>query len=843
MKIKFSRWTNILLAIFSVFVICATTLVFSPPSTGILPLRICTLVLAVLSIAAAFFVYRKLVEKVNAYDETNDKLSTIFENTPVGICILELTSGKIFDVNQGYLDMFGYTRQEVIGNSSIGLGIIEPKERKQLIAEVQQYGFVKNKVLRFKTKSGEHFTCVLSYKLITLGGRECGIVLLNSASAHKDLDNALMENMQKFQTIFDSSPTAISIVELESGKIFDANQSFRETYGYKKDELVGRTTMELGIIRPEDRKKYISELTKQGSLRNWEQATYSKEGKQITVLLSDIIIDLNGNKYSLTLLNDITENKKIESDLFENKTKLQTIFDYNPGGIGLFDLENGKILEVNQSFLEICGYSREEMLGHSASELGILPPGLRASIKNELVESGIIRNREQIVRTKSGKLITTLYSSIVLDIGGRKCSLDIVNDISERKELENQLIAATEKAQQAVRSEERFLANMSHEIRTPMNGIIGMVNLLAQTQLNDEQKEYASWIKDSSEILLTIINDILDISKINAGQMAIENTPFSIYDVLRNLNMSMELKAKEKSVKFHTHIDLSIPQKVMGDPVRLFQILLNLAGNAVKFTEEGEVNISINKQKEDSENIFLEFIIKDTGIGIDTDKISTLFDPFVQASPDTTRKYGGTGLGLSISKRLVEMQGGTIHAESELGKGSVFSFRIGYKKYFPGAKQHIPVPEKDITNGRDLNGLRILLTEDNRISQRVGVKTMSKWGITVDVAENGRQAVEMVATNPYDLVLMDVQMPEMDGFEATRQIRNFLPSPASKVPIVAMTASVISLDKEKCRELGMDDYISKPFKPEDLYKMISATAKINISHKGEAKSSQTHKNL
>jgi len=830
MKTKISAWSVILGLSLLVFIASATTLIVLELSAAHSFLTVALLGLVIISLLSSFFVYRGWARKEKTFDETYSKLSAIFEYTPIGICILELESGIILDVNQGYVDMFGYTRQEVVGNSSIGLGIIDANERKQLVAEVRQYGFVKNRVIRFNTKSGNPFTCVLSYKLIKLNGKECGIVLLNSASVHKDLDTALLENVRKFQTIFDSSPTGICIVELESGKIFDANASFLETYGYTKDEIIGCTTTELGIIRPEDRKKYIAELTKQGSLRNWEQNTYSKNGELVIALLSDIIIDVNGNKCSLTLLNDITENKKIETALFENKAKLQTIFDYNPGGIGLFDLESGKMLELNQAFIDICGYSREEMINHTASELGLLPPGLRTSIKNELIESKIIRNREQIIRTKSGKLITTLYSSIVLDIGGRKCSLDIVNDISERKELENQLIAATEKAQQAVKSEERFLANMSHEIRTPMNGIIGMVNLLAQTQLTDEQKEYAGWIKDSSEILLTIINDILDISKINAGQMAFEKTPFSIYDVLRNLSISMELKAKEKSIGFHTHMDLSVPQKVLGDPVRLFQILLNLVGNAVKFTEKGEVNININKKHEDSENITIEFVVEDSGIGIETKKISTLFEPFVQATADTTRKYGGTGLGLSISKRLVEMQGGTIHAESQLGEGSTFTFELTYKKYFPSAKQVVSAPQVDLMNGRDISGVRVLLAEDNRISQRVGVKTMSKWGVIVDIAENGKQAFELASTKTYDLILMDVQMPEMDGFEATRLIRTTLAEPASKVPIVAMTASVIRIDKDKSMELGMDNYISKPFKPEELYKMISNMArKVNIS--------------
>ncbi len=830
MKKSFRGWSYFLAFSLLVFIVSITILAIIQTFSANSRFGFVLVGVIFLSLLSAYMGYRNIAQKEKLFDENYKKLITIFEYAPVGICILEINSGKILDVNQGYLDIFEYDREEVIGSSSVDLGIMDTKERKQLIIEVQQYGFVKNRVIRFNTKSGRQFTCVLSYKLVKLGGKECGIVILNNASAHKDLDTALLENMNKFQTIFDSSPTGICIVELESGIIFDANKSFLETYGYSKDELIGHSTTELGIIRSEDREKYIEELTRKGSLRNWEQITFTKSGKQINGLLSDIIINLNGNKYSLTLLNDITEIKKIETALFESKTKLQTIFDFSPGGLALFDLETGKILDVNQSFLDICGYTREEMLNHTVTELGVLPPGLRATIKYKLEEFGTIRNIEQIIRKKNGSLITILYSSIVLDMGGRKCTLDIVNDISDRKELENQLVAATERAHQAVRSEERFLANMSHEIRTPMNGIIGMVNLLTQTQLNDEQKQYAGWIKDSSEILLTIINDILDISKINAGQMAFEKIPFSIYDVVRNLTLSMELKAKEKNVGFHTHMDLSVPQKVVGDPVRLFQILLNLAGNSVKFTEQGEVNISISKLNEDAENIILEFAVRDTGIGMAPEKIPALFEPFVQATADTARKYGGTGLGLSISKRLVEMQGGTIRAESELGKGSVFSFQVTYKKYVQGAKQSSAGPAKDVMNGKDISGVRVLLVEDNKISQRVGVKTMNKWGVVVDVADNGKQAVEMAATNPYDLILMDIQMPEMDGFEATDQIRNFLSLPASKVPIVAMTASVIRLDKAKCIELGMDDYISKPFKPEELYGIIVAHTLPNAAH-------------
>jgi len=695
MKKTFSGRAYFLVSTLLLLVALATILAVVQFTSTDSMLRLALLSLYIIPIIAAFFFYRKILEKEKAFDETYEKLSAIFEFTPVGIYIAELTSGIILDVNQGYLDMFGYEKSELIGNSSVALGIMDIKEREQLVAEVHQCGFVRNKVMRFKPKSGVPFTCVLSYKLVKIKGKECGIVLLNSASTHKDLDTALLENMRKFQTIFDSSPTGISIVELESGIIFDSNESFLQTYGYTKEEVIGHSTIELGIIRPDDRKKYITELKSEGSLRNREEITFSKSGKKITALLSDIIIDLNGNKYSLTLL----------------------------------------------------------------------------------------------------------------------------NDISNRKELEDQLAVATEKNQVALKAKERFLTNVSHELRTPMNGIIGMVNLLAQTQLNAEQKEYATGITDASNILLAIINDILDISKINAEKMVFEVIPFNVYDTLNNLRLLMEPQIAGKDISVFTHMGAGIPQKIMGDPMRLFQIFLNIVGNAIKFTQQGEINIFINVKKEDLKNIWLEFIIKDTGIGIDPESIPLLFEPFMQASLDTTRKYGGTGLGLSISKRLVEMQGGTIYAESKVGKGSVFSFQIEYEKYIEAEKQPTILLKKDTINEESLSGVRVLLVEDNKISQKVGLRTLSNWGIIAELAENGRLAVEMVAANYYDAVLMDIQMPEMDGIEATTKIRS-LASSSSKVPIIAMTASTTLLNKEKCVSLGMDDYISKPFNPEALHDVI-----------------------
>ncbi len=505
--------------------------------------------------------------------------------------------------------------------------------------------------------------------------------------------------------------------------------------------------------------------------------------------------------------------------LIDNNKKFLTFFDFSPTCICIAELDSGIILDTNQAFLDLFGYQRQEAVGRSLTSLGIVLSESRARIINELKKRGSLKNREQIMFTKLGKPINMLFSNIIIELYGKKCSLSLLNDISEKKELETQLIVAKEQAEKAAKIKEEFLANMSHEIRTPMNGVIGMAYLLSQTRLSDEQKEYARGIRDSAGMLLTIINDILDISKINASKMVFEETPFNVRDIIRNLSLAMDVKAREKNIKYYTNIEKSIPQKIVGDPVRLSQVLWNLTGNAVKFTDHGEVNLNVYLRGEEGGNITLEFVVKDTGIGIISSKLISIFEPFTQASIDTSRKYGGTGLGLGIAKKLVEMQNGTIFAESKPGMGSTFSVRLTFKKYDEDFSTNL-----ESGNGaaklKNLNGVKILVAEDNKINQRVVTKTLERWGATVSLAENGKIAVEMLAVKPYDLVLMDIQMPEMDGLEATKYIRSSLLPPASNLPIIAITASALRLDYEKCVALGMNEYVPKPFKPDELYDKI-----------------------
>ncbi|HTB32683.1 MAG TPA: ATP-binding protein [Bacteroidia bacterium] len=505
--------------------------------------------------------------------------------------------------------------------------------------------------------------------------------------------------------------------------------------------------------------------------------------------------------------------------LIDNNKKFLTFFDFSPTCICIAELDSGIILDANQAFLDLFGYQRQEAVGRSLTSLGIVLSESRAKIINQLKKEGSLKNREQIMFTKMGKPLNMLFSNIIIELYGKKCSLSLLNDISEKKELETQLIVAKEQAEKAAKIKEEFLANMSHEIRTPMNGVIGMAYLLSQTSLNDEQKEYARGIRDSASMLLTIINDILDISKINASKMVFDETPFNVRDIIRNLSLAMEVKAREKNIKYYCNVEKSIPQKIVGDPVRLSQILWNLVGNAVKFTENGEVNLNVYSRGEENENISIEFVVKDTGIGISPGKLISIFEPFTQASVDTSRKFGGTGLGLGIAKKLVEMQNGTIFAESKPDRGSTFSVRLTFKKYVEELNFGV-IAANGTVKLKNLNGIKILVAEDNKINQRVVLKTLEKWGAVVSIAENGKVAVEMLTVKPYDIILMDIQMPEMDGLEATKYIRSTLLPPASNLPIIAITASALRLDYEKCVALGMNEYVPKPFKPDELYDKI-----------------------
>ncbi len=508
----------------------------------------------------------------------------------------------------------------------------------------------------------------------------------------------------------------------------------------------------------------------------------------------------------------------------------------------------GKITDANKASVDITGIEHDELVGTDFFNYFTNPDRARAAYE-EVFEKGCIADYPLTI--KDHKLTDVLFNgSVYKDEQGEVLGVVVVaRDITERKRVEKELIeakvfaelatslaeeaqskaeSAMRTAEDAVKAKQQFLSNMSHEIRTPMNAIIGFTKVVLKTDLTAKQKEYLAAIKISGDALIVLINDILDLAKVDAGKMTFEQIPFKMSLSISAMLHLFETKIQEKNLELVKEYDSRIPEVLVGDPVRLHQIILNLVSNAVKFTSHGKITVSVRLLSEDAEHAHIEFAVGDTGVGIPENKLDKIFENFQQASSGTSRLYGGTGLGLAIVKQLVEPQGGTVTVKSKLNEGSVFSFTLNFQKTTASAAPEDELAELDIEN----KNIKVLVVEDIALNQLLMKTLLDDFGFVRDIAANGKIAIEKLEANSYDIILMDLQMPEMNGFEATEYIRNKM---NSKIPIIALTADVTTVDLAKCKAVGMNDYIAKPVDEKLLYSKILSLVKkpSTLKHKKE----------
>ena len=604
----------------------------------------------------------------------------------------------------------------------------------------------------------------------------------------------------------------------DNGHVTYVSPATQQIIGYKTGSLLGNHWWELTFFSNEEGqlfKKKVCDIAS-GKIKvnpkPYERKLRCKDGSMKWIEWRD---SLGANKTYISVGVDITDWKKTEEIKIQSDTILKSV-----DSMLMVSDKEGNIIYASPSVEKMLGYKAEDIMGDKWWKLTYENQQEALQVKNAIYNY-VFFNKKDFTDISKRKIKTAngdyKWIEWQLSKGDNGSYISIGTDITQRISTELELKKAKEFAEESLKVKNEFLANMSHEIRTPLNAVIGFTDLLLETQLNPEQRMHLETMRNSGEILLSLINNVLDLSKLESDKLKIEEIPFDLHKSFNTVLKLMKLRANEKRISLDLKIEPNTPIRVIGDPTRLEQILLNLIGNAVKFTNKGSVQVTLKQLHETDDASEIYFEVRDTGIGIVSNKINTVFGAFSQAKSDTSRIYGGTGLGLTIVKKLVGLLNGVIKVESIFGEGSVFKITLPLKKDL--AYVHSVEIEPDFAMNEPLE-LSILLVEDNKTNQLLAKTRLERWKCKVDIANNGIEGVKKAQQKIYDLILMDIQMPVMDGYEAAKIIKNDISKKASRIPIIAMTAYATNVDINRAKKAGMDDYIFKPFKPKELYNIL-----------------------
>jgi PAS domain S-box-containing protein len=546
----------------------------------------------------------------------------------------------------------------------------------------------------------------------------------------------------------------------------------------------------------------------------------ARDGSVRTMDLSAAPVKYQGKPAVMIIGRDITERLRVEEALRESEQRYRAVFEsatdallvqkINPDGTP------GKFIEANDFACQRLGYTREELFDLSPFAIASpYEPIDFPSLTGELFSKGY-HSFEAKVMHKDGRDIPTEITLRLFEFQGQPMVLVNARDIAARKQSEQELHQAKEMAEAANRAKAEFLTNMGHELRTPLSGAMGMLDLLLDTSLDPQQQQYARTAQHSVGALLIIMSDLLEFSKLEAGKLSIEPAGFDLKQAVEDVAQIMEVKAQGKGIELAVHYPAGIPRTLVGDARRIRQVLMNLVENAVKFTESGRVDIRVSGEQLSLDRTRMKIQVEDTGTGIPAESLERVFEKFTQVDASTSRRHGGTGLGLAIVRQLVELMGGQVHATSRVGSGSTFWFELTLPPQPPKAEAVEPAPRQSAPPAKETAAHRVLVVEDDPVNQEVAATILRRLGCRVDAADGGPQAVAMAKKIPYDLIFMDCQMPQMDGLQATTEIRRQESANNHRAWIVAMTAHTLAEDRQRCLESGMDDYLAKPATLEDF---------------------------
>ncbi len=808
------------------FLATSTCIIFYAPSDTTVFLLIKVMFISIVISTIMNFGRIRMIEN----DKFNYSLfKTIFNTSSDAILIVNPANTEILECNDRAVSLFeAKTKDDLIGKNGIALRS-NPinKERLMYIQEQLKEGKIWIEDVEYTTFKNKTFWGNISVSMFNINEDALVQLCIADITELKELSDKYKRREEIFSTIYNESSDAIIIFNKIDNSIVDCNSSAVAMFEYEsKEDFLILNGLDLRLNRLsqqelDDIKTKINQNKQHGD----EVVYITKSGRTFWGAYTSKYIKIDNADRVLVRITDISNIKEKEKIIEENQKHLNEVQKLAKIGSYVYDLRNSKIV-WSEGLYEIFGINSNLSIDSNVTK-DIVHPDDKVRV-TERFEMALQTEKELVQQYRAKKKDDTfIFVNSIAKIYRNENNIPykvtgLIQDISEQKRTE-EILLANELAKKTAEMKDQFLTNMSHEIRTPLNAVLGFSNLLQNSiNIKEKEKDYIDGIRLNSSHLLLLINNILNISKLESVKIELEIVDFDLRTLLKELQNSQLFFIHEKGIAFHLIIDEKLPPIIQTDKVKLNQILLNLFSNAIKFTNKGSIEIALLVKQEYESALDLLFSVKDTGIGIPTDKMDLIFEKFTQVNNTNSRELGGTGLGLSIVKRLVEMLGGSITVKSEVGIETEFSFIVKVNKS-NSLIQQLPVSPIDNLELRDLE-INILLVEDNHFNQIVVFDTLIEWNknLLIDIAENGKEAIAYLSKNKkYDLILLDIQMPVMDGYETSRYIRNQMSAGIKNIPIVAMTAHALPGVVEKCMQAGIDDYITKPFTPSLLFEKIN----------------------